>query len=40
MNLERIPQKLTEFRDQNSLQRFDLARFLLARTIPFEGQAR
>jgi hypothetical protein len=38
--LERIPQKLTDFCDQNSLQHIDLARFLIARTIPFEGQAR
>jgi hypothetical protein len=38
--LERIPQKLTDFCDQNSLELFDVARFLIARTIPFERKAR
>jgi hypothetical protein len=37
---ERIPQKLTGFCDENSLKLFKLARFLVPRTIPFEGQAR
>ena len=37
---ERIAQKLTDFCDENSLQHFDLARFLDPRTIPFEGEAR
>ena len=39
-DLERIPQKLTDFCDENSLQLLDLARFLIARTIPFERKAR
>jgi hypothetical protein len=35
--LERIPQKLTDFCDQNSLQLSDLARFLIGR---FERKTR
>ena len=38
--LERIPQKLTDFCDENALQIPVLARFLIARTIPFERKAR
>ncbi len=38
--LERIPQKLTDFCDENSLQFLDLARFLIARPIPAERKAR
>jgi len=38
--LERIPQKLTDFCDKNSLQLLNLARFLIAQTIPFERKAR
>jgi hypothetical protein len=38
--LRRAAQKSTEFCDENSLQLSDLARFLIVRTIPFEGQAR
>jgi hypothetical protein len=38
--LKRVPQKLTDFCDKNALQLFDPARFLIARTIPFERKAR
>jgi uncharacterized protein with HEPN domain len=38
--LERIPQKLADFYDKNALQYIDFARFLIARTIPFERKAR
>jgi hypothetical protein len=37
---ERIPQRLADFCDKNALQHIDLARFLIARTIPFERKAR
>jgi hypothetical protein len=36
--LERIPQKLVDFCDKNALKLFGLARFLVARTIPFSGK--
>jgi hypothetical protein len=38
--LERIPQKLADFCDKNALQHIDLARFLIARTMPFERKTR
>ena len=38
--LERIAQKLTVFCNQNSIQLFDLPRFLIARTLPFATKAR
>ena len=38
--VEQIPRKLTDFRDQNLLQHIDIARFLIARTIPSELKAR
>ncbi len=40
LGLDRIPQKLTDFCDENSLQLIDLARFLIARPIPAERKAR
>jgi hypothetical protein len=37
---ERFPQKLADFCDKNALQGIEFARFLIARTIPFERKAR
>jgi hypothetical protein len=38
--LERIPKMLIDFFDKDALQRFNLARFLIDRTIPFGRKAR
>jgi hypothetical protein len=38
--LEQVPKKLIDFFDQNLLRAFDLARFLIDRTIPFDRKAR
>jgi hypothetical protein len=37
--LEQAPKKLIDFFDKSSLQHFDLERFLIVRTIPFERKA-
>ena len=37
---EHVPKKLNDFFDNNMLQHVDIARFLIARTIPSEGRAR
>jgi hypothetical protein len=37
--LEQAPKKLIDFFDKSLLQHFDVERFLIVRTIPFERKA-
>jgi DNA-directed RNA polymerase len=38
-NLEQVPKKLTDFFDQNLLQRFDFERFLIDHMFPCDREA-